>query len=117
MVAEHDAKKEAKIGANLEEKIGTYLEAKIGTYLEVKRGAKWDANLVVAQMDAILDVNLDANMVLIGMSFRKQKRALSRKQNRTLFRKQTSKLFRKKSWIFFRRKKIDAILDVINDAI
>ena len=46
--------KEAKIGANL--------EPQIGTYLEVKRGAKWD-DKVVAQMDAILDANLDANMV------------------------------------------------------
>ena len=54
--------------------------------LEVKRGAKCDAK-VVAQMDAILDVNLDANMVLMRMSFRKQKMMLSRKKNRTLFRK------------------------------
>ena len=77
VVAKHHAKKEAKIGANL--------EAKIGTYLEVKHGAKWDAE-VVAQ-NAILDVNLDANMVLTGMSFRKQKRTLSRKKNRMLFRK------------------------------
>ena len=37
--------------------------------LEVKRGAKWDAK-VVAKMDA--------NMVLIGMPFRKQNRTLSR---------------------------------------
>ena len=57
MVAKHDAKEEAKIG-----KIGANLEAKIGTYLEVKRGAKWDANLVEAQMDAILDANLDENL-------------------------------------------------------
>jgi len=55
------------------------LEEKIGTYLEVKRGAKWDAK-VVAQMDAILDANLDAKMVLTRMPFRKQKQALSRKQ-------------------------------------
>ena len=48
----HDAKKEAKIGANL--------EAKIDTYLEVKHGAKWGAK-VVAKMNAILD----ANMVLL----------------------------------------------------
>ena len=33
-------------------------EAKIGTYLEVKHGAKWYA---------ILDANLDANMVLLKM--------------------------------------------------
>ena len=39
---------------------------KIDTYLEVKPGAKWDAK-VVAQMDAILDVNFDVNMVLTGM--------------------------------------------------
>ena len=51
-------KKEAKIGANL--------EVKIDTYLEVKHGAKWDAK-VVAKMDAILDGNLYANMVLLGI--------------------------------------------------
>ena len=50
MVAKHDAKKEEKISANL--------EAKFGTYLEVKHGAK-------REMDAILDVNLDTNMVLL----------------------------------------------------
>ena len=43
--------------------------------LEVKRGAKWD-DKVVAKMDAILD----ANMVLTGMSFRKQNWTLSMKQ-------------------------------------
>ena len=37
-----------------------------GTYLEVKHGAKWDAK-VVEKMDAILDANLDANMVLLRM--------------------------------------------------
>ena len=47
-------------------KIGANLEAKIGTYLKVKHCAKWDAK-VVEQMDAILDVNLDANMVIMGM--------------------------------------------------
>ena len=65
VAAEHDAKREAKLGANL--------EAKLGTYLEVKRGAKWDAK-VVEKMDAILD----ANMVLTWMPFRKQKWTLSR---------------------------------------
>ena len=54
MVAKHDA----KIGANL--------EVKMDTYLEVKHGAKWDAK-VVEKMDAILDANLDANMVLLRM--------------------------------------------------
>ena len=53
VVPKHDAKQEEKIGANL--------EVNIDTYLQVKRGAKWDAK-VVAQMDAIWDVNLDANM-------------------------------------------------------
>ena len=48
------------------QKIGTNLEAKIGTYLEVKHGAKWDAK-VVEKMDAILDSNLGANMVLLRM--------------------------------------------------
>ena len=43
--------------------------------LALKRGAKWDAKLV-AKMDAILD----ANMVLTGMPFSKQKWTLSRKQ-------------------------------------
>ena len=38
------------------------MEEKIGTYLEVKHGAKWDAK-VVAQMDAISNVNLAENMV------------------------------------------------------
>ena len=41
--------------------------------LEVKCGAKWDAK-VVEKMDVILD----ANMVLTGMPFRKQKRMLSK---------------------------------------
>ena len=54
MVAKDDAKKEAKIGANLEEKIDTYLE--------VKHGAKWDVK-VVEKLDAILDTN----MVLLRM--------------------------------------------------
>ena len=108
------------------------MEAKIGTYLEVKCGAKWDPK-VVALMDAILDVYLDANMVLTGMSFRNQKRMPSRKrnrtlfrkqkgmpsrkQNRTLFRKETSTLFRKQRWTLFWKQKISAILDVIKDAI
>ena len=56
MVAKHDAKKEAKIGANL--------EAKIGTYLEVKHGVKWDAK-VLEKMGAILDANLYVNMVIL----------------------------------------------------
>ena len=68
LVAKHDAKKEAKIGANLEEKIGTYLE--------VKHGAKWDAKVVEKMQDPILD----ANMVLMGMPFTKQKWKLSRKK-------------------------------------
>ena len=50
MVAKHNAKKEAKIGANL----------------EVKHGAEWD-DKVVEKMDAILDANLDANMVILRM--------------------------------------------------
>ena len=58
MVAKHDAKKEEKIGANL--------EATIHTCLEVKHGAKWNAK-VVEKMDALLYVNLDANMVLLRM--------------------------------------------------
>ena len=69
-------------------------------HLEVKRGGKWDAKML-PQMDTILDANLDANMVLTGMSFRNKKRTLSRKKNRTLFRKQTSTLFRKQSWTLF----------------
>ena len=53
MLEKHDAKKEAKIGANL--------EAKIDTYLEVKHSEKYDK--VVAKMDTIFD----ANMVLLRM--------------------------------------------------
>ena len=49
MVAKHDAK------------FGENLKAEIDAYLKVKPGAKWDA-IVVAQMDAILDANFDANM-------------------------------------------------------
>ena len=45
MVEKHDAKNEAKVGANLEEEIDTYLE--------VKHGEKWDAK-VVGKMDAII---------------------------------------------------------------
>ena len=87
---------------------GANLEEKIGTYLEVKHGAKWDAK-VVAQMDAIFDANFDANMVVMGMSFRKKKKTLSRKQNMSYL---GSKVGR-----YFGSKKIDAILDVIKDAI
>ena len=64
--------------------------------LEVKRRAKWDAK-VVEKMDAILD----ANMVLTGIPFTKQKWKLSRKQ----------------FWKLFRKQKIDTILDVIKDVI
>ena len=93
------------------------MEAKIGTYLKVKRDAKWDAK-VVAKMDAILNVNLDANMVLMGMSFRNQKRTLSRNQNRTLFREKNSTLFRKQSChIILEEKLIDDILYIIKDSI
>ena len=42
------------------------MEAKIDTYLEIKHGAKWDAK-VVAKIDAILDVDLDANMLILRM--------------------------------------------------
>ena len=49
--------------------------------------------------------------------FKKKKETLARKQNRTLFRKQTSTMFRKQSWTLFWKQKIDAILDVIKDAI
>ena len=108
VVPKHDGKKEAKIGANL--------EAKIGTYLKVKRGAKWDAK-VVAQMDAILDVNLDANMVLTGMSFRKQKWTLSRKQIGCYLGSKPRRCLGSKVGHYSRSKKIDAILDVIKDAI
>ena len=73
---------------------------KIDTYLEVKHGAKWDVK-EVAKMDAILD----ANMVLTGMSFKKQNMTLVRKQNRMLFRKQTLMLFMKKSWMLFWKQK------------
>ena len=61
MVAKHNAKKEAKIGANL--------EVKIDTYLEVKHGAKWNAK-VAEKGDTILDANLDARMVLLRMQIR-----------------------------------------------
>ena len=71
---------------------------------------------MVEKMDALLDVNLDANMVLTGMSFRKQKQMLSRKQNMMLFRKQTSTLFRKQSWMLFWKQKNKHNLDVIKDA-
>ena len=56
-------------------------------------------------------------MALTWMSFKKKKRTLVRNKNRTLFRKQTSTLFRKQSWTLFWKQKIDAILDVIKDAI
>ena len=56
MVAKHDAKKEAKIGANL--------EAKIGTYSKVKHGAKWD-DKVVTKMDAIVNANMRLLMMKI----------------------------------------------------
>ena len=56
-------------------------------------------------------------MMLTGISFKKQKKTLAMKQIRTLFRKQTLTLFRKQSWTLFWKEKIDAILDVIKDAI
>ena len=56
-------------------------------------------------------------MTLTGIPFKKKKWTLARKQNMTLFRKQTSMLFRKQSWTLFWKKKVDAILDVIKDAI
>ena len=108
VVAKHDAKKEAKIGANL--------EAKIGTYLEVKHGAKWDTK-VVAQMDEILDVNLDANMVLTKMSFRKQKRTSLWSKIGCYLGSKHWRCLGSKVGRYSGSKKIDAILDVINDAI
>ena len=56
-------------------------------------------------------------MTLTGIPFKKKKWTLIRKQNMTLFRKQTSTFFRKQSWTLFWKQKIDAILDVIKDAI
>ena len=56
-------------------------------------------------------------MALTRISFKKKKQTLARKKNRMLFRKQTSMLFRKQSWMLFWKQKIDAILDVIKDAI
>ena len=56
-------------------------------------------------------------MALTGIPFKKKKWELARKQNNTLFRKQTLTLFRKQSWTLFWKKNIDAILDVIKDAI
>ena len=92
------------------------MKAKIDTYLEVKRGAKWDAK-VVAQMDAILDVNLDANMVLMGMSFRKKKwTSLGRKIGRYLGSK-PQHFLGSKVGLYSGSKKIDVILDIMKDAI
>ena len=89
-----------------------------------KTWCKWDAK-VVAKMDAILCANLDANMVLLRMQIwrypgchlrRKHAHSVGSRIGRYLGRKPRRCLGRKFGR-YSRSKKIDAILDVIKDAI
>ena len=56
-------------------------------------------------------------MALTGMSFKNQNRTLARKQSRMLFGSKHRRCLGNKVGRYSGRKKIDAILDVIKDAI